>query len=477
MKAHLQLLTLAIALCLGSGPLFIQTTHAFVVINQITEQRLQLNMTLPTDSIETIGFGTTSWSALAKSTVTNWNDIGIGPLPDHEFFAIRERPVAADPCIRDGINTVDFRAQPCAGFFWGDTLGITTTRFSTGQVVAEIDIAFNGEPNWDAYTGPLRQQAGVGTITEFTRVALHEFGHALGLDHPDQFGQRVQALMNSRVSDIDGIQSDDENGARAIPFIPNDESVDQRDLSIRLAKVKHTPKSDGDKIAVTVGIRHVGATVPGDRITVSLHRSANEVFDAADRLITSTETTTIPSTPGEEFTVKLKETDLSSLAGAFLAVSVDANARIEELDEENNIVFHEIQDRGCGKDTFLPEDEPNDVPAINQGGIGKLRPAQCVRITGRANSLNADFDGYHFFPRGNQRIEFAMTHDMDTDFDLLFFDFSDAGDALLSCDAATTPEVCAIDVLNNPDGSQRFDIVVVPVSGVGQYTLDIFSVE
>jgi hypothetical protein len=47
-------------------------------------------------------------------------------------------------------------------------------------------------------------------------VALHEFGHVVGLSHPDQNGQSVTAIMNSRISNIDSLQADDINGARAV---------------------------------------------------------------------------------------------------------------------------------------------------------------------------------------------------------------------------------------------------------------------
>src|SRR5205814_4543003 len=53
---------------------------------------------------------------------------------------------------------------------------------------------------------------------DFHRVALHEFGHTLGLDHPDQAQpkQIVNAIMNSRVSNTQTFQPDDINGIRAI---------------------------------------------------------------------------------------------------------------------------------------------------------------------------------------------------------------------------------------------------------------------
>jgi hypothetical protein len=45
---------------------------------------------------------------------------------------------------------------------------------------------------------------------------MHEFGHMLGLDHPDDFGQSVSAIMNRRVSDLDTLQADDIAGVNAI---------------------------------------------------------------------------------------------------------------------------------------------------------------------------------------------------------------------------------------------------------------------
>jgi hypothetical protein len=48
------------------------------------------------------------------------------------------------------------------------------------------------------------------------RVALHELGHMLGLDHPDEKGQRVTALMNSILGDMDALTEDDIAGAQSL---------------------------------------------------------------------------------------------------------------------------------------------------------------------------------------------------------------------------------------------------------------------
>ena len=67
--------------------------------------------------------------------------------------------------------------------------------------------------------------------------------------------------MNSSISDIDSIQPDDEEGARAVPFIPSGGREDRHDLSVTLTKVKHIPKVDGDKIIAKVSVRHIGTTI------------------------------------------------------------------------------------------------------------------------------------------------------------------------------------------------------------------------
>src|SRR5262249_62198497 len=47
-------------------------------------------------------------------------------------------------------------------------------------------------------------------------VGLHEFGHVLGLSHPDQGGQYVASIMNSSISSIDSLQIDDVSGAAVL---------------------------------------------------------------------------------------------------------------------------------------------------------------------------------------------------------------------------------------------------------------------
>ncbi len=121
----------------------------------------------------------------------------------------------------NGINEVFFAANIYGEAFGENTLAVTTSfRSSTPRpdgtlARTQSDIIFNNARTWDSYRGVRRS----GT-TDFQRVAIHELGHSLGLDHPDEAGQTVSAIMNSRVSDIDALRQDDIDGAQFLYGTP-----------------------------------------------------------------------------------------------------------------------------------------------------------------------------------------------------------------------------------------------------------------
>jgi hypothetical protein len=79
----------------------------------------------------------------------------------------------------------------------------------------ESDIIFNTAYTWGSYRGA--RQPG---MHDLRRVTLHELGHALGLNHPDEAGQSVSAVMNSTISDIDALQPDDVSGGQSLYGAP-----------------------------------------------------------------------------------------------------------------------------------------------------------------------------------------------------------------------------------------------------------------
>jgi len=132
--------------------------------------------------------GNTSWDSIAGEALTDWNNY-LAPV---QFSASTKSPgVGVDG---DRVNQVFFNSTVYGQFFGGGVVAVTTSWF-IGTTTTEADVTFNSAVSWDSYRGPLRYPHGQ-FLCDFRRVALHEFGHVLGLGHPEQAGQTVSAAVS-----------------------------------------------------------------------------------------------------------------------------------------------------------------------------------------------------------------------------------------------------------------------------------------
>ena len=150
---------------------------------------------------------------------SSWNDSATDALAIWNQHLNTIRLVAAGGITNsggDGANSVFFSSTIYGESFGSNALAVTIQFSPQGNTFTETEVIFNSAKRWGSYRGPVQTQAG-GPVFDFHRVALHEFGHVLGLDHPDEHGQPGQyALMNSHIGDLDSITEDDIAGARQL---------------------------------------------------------------------------------------------------------------------------------------------------------------------------------------------------------------------------------------------------------------------
>ena len=155
--------------------------------------------------------GGTIWNNAAREAAAAWNQAGSLFRFDFEAPAIPAQQSCVEP---DFLNTVLWSAQNC-GLAFGDFLAFTAGWTLDDGTIGDLDVLFNTAHQWDVYAGALRFSGGA-PVFDLRRVAIHEFGHVLGLSHPDDHGQQVRALMNSDGGSVERPQPDDIAGVRAI---------------------------------------------------------------------------------------------------------------------------------------------------------------------------------------------------------------------------------------------------------------------
>ena len=149
----------------------------------------------PTDVLLQDGFQT--WNDSAADALRLWNP----SLATIQLTWVLNS--AASQGANDGVNSVFFSDSVFGDSFGEDTIAITLVHYG----ITEADVIVNNAFKFNSYRGPLQ------SAYDIHRVLLHEFGHVLGLDHPDDYNQDVDAIMNSFISGLDHLTQDDMDGA------------------------------------------------------------------------------------------------------------------------------------------------------------------------------------------------------------------------------------------------------------------------
>ena len=260
--------------------------------------RMHLSFTGPG---HTLLDGFTSWDQSATDALNIWNS-----HLTHMQFAV-DHDSLLPPASDDADNSAFF-SNTVYGDSWGSGVLAITLISSRNGIMVETDVIFNQlNWNWDSYRG--NQHSGV---IDFHRVALHEFGHVVGLGHPDASGQSVAAIMNSQISNLDSLQADDIAGGQSIygngpAYLNGSSAPNLVNISTR------GQINTGDNVMiggfiiegsqpVTVILRSIGHSLaeagianPISDPTIELHNSTGSIIASNDDWISSPDAQTIAS--------------------------------------------------------------------------------------------------------------------------------------------------------------------------------------
>ncbi len=250
----------------------------------------------------TLSDGSTSFNQVAQAALNIWNQY----LVHLKFSSVNNSPVPV--ASSDDEMSVAFADTIFGDTFGSNTLAVTTIS-SRSNVTEETDTLFNTAFDWDSYRGALRNG-----VEDFRRVAIHEFGHTLGLDHPDQAKpvQHVSAIMNSRESNIELPQTDDINGVQSLYNSgPAYQSVTSAPVLMNISTRALVGTNDNVLIggfiiqgsqpatvilrAIAYSLREVGIAGPLNDPIITVYNSNRQVIATNDDWFTSANAQTIAS--------------------------------------------------------------------------------------------------------------------------------------------------------------------------------------
>lgn len=236
--------------------------------------------------------GSTDWDSVVENSLELWNE----QMSPSQFSWTKAAP-GTPASYGDRINSMQFSATIYGDDFGDSTLAVALID-ETGNTTDEVDVLFNTGFRFNAYRGVYAIFNGISYF-DLHRIALHELGHVLGLDHPDEHGQTVDAIMNAHVSGIYTLQADDIAGTGALYGAPTDPPSPTGNAQILQISTRGRVGT-GDDVLIggfiiqgtgpkKVIVRAIGPSLGAFGVSDALKNPALELFDGTGTVIATSD--------------------------------------------------------------------------------------------------------------------------------------------------------------------------------------------
>ena len=233
--------------------------------------------------------GSIDFDSSVENAMALWNEQMEGMQ-----FSWTEAPPGTPAMEGDGVTSMQFSSTVYGDDFGKGVLAVSLID-AMGNANTETDILFNTANRFNSYRGVYAIFGGISYF-DIHRIALHELGHSLGLDHPDENGQTVVAIMNSQISGIYSLQQDDIDGAVALYGAPPDAPSPTGNAQIVQLSTRGSV-GGGDDVMIggfiivdTIGtkkviLRAIGPSLTAQHVAGALQNPMLELHDGTTALL------------------------------------------------------------------------------------------------------------------------------------------------------------------------------------------------